>query len=85
MLIHINRYMNNLIFMHSTILNPTLLFSHISCMNETYTVNYLSEKLVYSEFKGSYTKFTTFKIRFVHTYVLMCSAIKQPFITRASL
>lgn len=85
MLIHINRYMNNLIFMHSAILNPTLLFSHISCINETYTVNYLSEKLVNSEFKGSYTKFTTFKIRFVHTYVLMCSAIKQPFITRASL
>lgn len=75
--------------MHSAIFNPTLLFSHISCMNETYTVNYLSEKIVNSEFKGSYTKFTNlhgnFEKKFVHTYVLMCSAIKQPFITRASL
>lgn len=48
--------------MHSAIFNPTLLFSHISCINETYTVNYLSEKIVNSEFKGSYTKFTTFKV-----------------------
>lgn len=75
--------------MHSAIFNPTLLFSHISCMNETYTVNYLSEKIVNSEFKGSYTKFTNlqgnFEKKIVHTYVLMCSAIKQPFITRASL
>lgn len=66
--------MNNSIVIYSAISNPTLLFSRISYMNESYTVKYLRKKIINSKFKGSYTKFTTFKAileksKFVHTYV----------------
>lgn len=76
MLIYINRYMNNLIFMYSVIFNLILLFFYISCINEIYMVNYLLEKIVNFEFKGLYIKFMIFKIRFVYIYVLMCLVIK---------